>query len=787
MSWRVRSAALNGNLYVTSNRGILKSTSASAEFTLAGMPRCLDLQLSLSSAGTPVLLTDAGSSPTAGADQARGYRCVWANRDAKNNLVLGAPSSRFFIVNTAGATRDVSMTVVIPSEITTSHFLQVYVTATVDFGLTVDVGDEQRLVLEYFPTTTDITNGYLTIVDINPDAFRQADLYTNATQEGIAQQNTRPPLARDLCEYRGRLLLANYTEPHRLMFQLLGTAAMAAAQTITIGGVVLTAAASETVSTGTFQVFKPGGGGFTDKGTQALNVEYTAKSICNVINGYAAVTGFYAYYTSAVDDAPGAFMLEERGVGGSAFVAICSAAAIGNLFSPALPTTGSTYSSVAQRRKNRIRCSKKGEGEACPDGDDIIVGGEDEEIQRIIPLRASVIVIKDRSIWRLTEGAPGEEPVFIDNTVSIAGRDSAAELNNTVFFLSDQGFVSVTDNGVLIAGRPIERHVVAGLEAVDAPDHDRFVAIGHKTRRFYICAAYDPGSSEATCYVFSPIANKGKGAWTKRRLNASAFAVLDNRLLYALDNDNGHVLRQRASLRDDLPWYRDYCEDEATFTVTAVNTTEQTITGTLSDYVDYDDFMGGPGVGWKLYVGDAQYFVVAANLDETDDVTWTLHLHSMSGVDSTLIAQELTLLRPVEWDVEWAPVTGGNPLDTKQFGPAVLLKAETHDVRNLDFSFANQVDTKATPFADDWETAPPRDRVYVPARRGKQATASENDFALEPGSVVPFNAVTAAIPPSRAGGEHLSVRVSGGTAEGYVGIKALVVQSVAKDSNKGRP
>ena len=153
MAHRIRAAAQNGNTYFTSASGVLKSTSASATFTRAGLPKCLDLTLTLSSAGTPTLLTDTGSSPTAGADQARGYRAVWCIRDANNNLIQGPPSSRFTITNTAGATRDVSIATNIPPEITTSHFLQLYATAIVDFGTTVDPGDEQRLVYEYFPTT----------------------------------------------------------------------------------------------------------------------------------------------------------------------------------------------------------------------------------------------------------------------------------------------------------------------------------------------------------------------------------------------------------------------------------------------------------------------------------------------------------------------------------------------------------------------------------------------------------------------------------------------------------
>jgi hypothetical protein len=771
MARRIRASALNGNTYFTSSGGIIKSESAGATFTRAGMPRCLDLTLSLSSAGTPTLLTDTGSSPTAGADQARGYRGVWCIRDANNNLVEGAPSSRFTIVNTAGATRNVQIVTRCPPEITTSHFFALYATAIVDNGTAVDPGDEMEEIVEYFPTSADITAGTITIVDNVPDSFRQAQLYTNEDEEGIAQQNTRPPLARDICAYRGRMFYANFTDPQRMELQLLGTTGMVAGQTFTIGNTAYTVGAAENQTTGTFLLYT--------LSTQAVNVETTAKSLVAVINGYAANTQYYAYYVSGVDDAPGAILIEERGIGGAAFVATCSASAFGALFSPAIPTSGSTYTSVANTRVNRIRVSKTNEPEACPDGDEIIVGGEDEAIERIIPLRSSIVILKTHSVWRIVEGEPAEEPTFLDNTVSIAGRDSAATLNNVVFFLSDQGFVAVSDNGAQIAGRPIERHVIAGLETLNAPDHDTIVGIGCEQRRIYICSTWDAGAGERTCYMFSPIANKGKGAWTKRRLNANAFAVLNSRILYALNSATGNVLRQRASLRDGDPWYRDYCEESSTFTITSINTTENTATGTFTSGVNYGTYEGGPDIGWKFYDGSRQYVVTGAN--GAADPTWTIVLNTTTG----LTTGAKTIYRPVQWDCEWAPISGGNPLEMKQFAD-VIVKAETSNVYAMDFSYANQLDTKATPFADNWTAPPPADRVFVPKANGARASATSNDFAATIGPLVPFNEIRSTVHPQRAMGSHLSVRLSGGTAEGYVGIKALVVQTVSKESNKGR-
>jgi hypothetical protein len=757
MARRIRAAAARGNVYMTSSRGIVKSTSASADLMPSGLPQCLDLILD--DVGAPGTLFSNGES--------RAYRCVWCLKDANNNLIQGAPSARFTITNDDGADRDVSITTYLPPQITTSHFLQVYASTVAASG--IDPGDDLRLTIEYFPTSTDITNGYVTLTDNVPDDFRGAELYTNAnaTEGGQANQNDEPPLGRDVAWFQNKLLIANYTDKHEMTLQLLGTTGMVAGQTITLAGTTYTVAAAENVSAGEFLLYTAG--------TQAVDVETTAKSLCYVINRYAANTSVWAFYDSGVDDPPGRIRIVERGIGGSQFTVTCSASAIGNLFSPAIPTSGSTYASVADRRVNQIRVSKDGEPEHMPRYRNIIVGGEDEEIQRIIPLRSSLIVIKDRSIWRISEAEPGEaDPVILDNTCQIAGRDSAAVLNNTVFMLSDQGFVAITDNGIQIVGRPTENRVLAGLEKVNAPDHDRFVGIGHEQRRIYICLAYDAAAGENTCFVYSPIANQGRGAWTKRRLNAAAFAVLDNRLMYALNNANGHVLRQRASRRDGASWYRDYCEDSSMFTISSIDTSAGTCTGVWSGGVDFDSYESDIGYGWKLYDGSNQYLVLSSASANT-----VLTLNTTDGL--TIGAK--TVYRPVQWAVEYNPIAGNANL--KQFGD-VVVKAETQNAYALDFAYANQQDTKSDPAADDWSAAPTADRVYVRKASGQEASSTSNDFGATASAnpFNPYNEIRTTVHPERSMGQQLSVRVSGGVAESFVAIKSMTVEAQDLESLK---
>lgn len=785
MARRIRGAAANGNAYFTSDNGVLKSTSAAADFTLAGMPRALDPVLSLN-ATTATLLTDNASAP--GNDQARAYRGVWCRRDANNNLVQGVPSSRAYIVNTAGATRNVDVNCLIPPEITTAHFFQLYASAIVDNGTVVDPGDELRLVIEYFPTSTDIINGSFTITDNVPDNFRQTDLYTNAEQLGIARQFDRPPLARDMVWFNNRLVVSNFTDPNRMDLQLLGTTGMVT-QTITIAGVVYTAGTAEATATGTFQVFKSGGGGYTDKGLQSLNVDFTARSLCNVINRYAANTSVYAFYVSAGQDQPGKIQIEERGVGGAQFFITTSASTMGILFSPALPTSGTTYGSVADRRVNYLRVSEVGQPEHMSRARNIIVGGGDEEIQRVLSLRGSLIIIKDRSVWRVTEAEPGEAPVLLDNTCGILGRDTAATLNNAVYFLSDQGFVCATENGIQIVGRPIEDRVLAGVRTVSADyAHTNFVGQGFERERYYICSAYDAARAEITCYRYSPISNAGRGAWTKRRLNAFAFCVTDGRLLYALNNAFGHVMRERASRLGALPWYRDYTEEQASALVSAVDPVLKTVTCSLTTYVNYSTYNSYiPGYGWKCYNGSiaagATQRLVLSGVANGPEPNVILTMDSVTGIN---VSDTITLFRPIPWKLEYAPNSGGNPLVVKTFCE-VLAKAETCMAYAVDVSFANQCDTKIDPAADDWIATPAAVRVYVPQSSGAEPSAASNDFGTTSSAVVtPKNEIRTLVDPLRAQGEHIAVRIAGGVAEGFVALKALFLSVASSGSSRTR-
>lgn len=122
-----------------------------------------------------------------------------------------------------------TLTSILPSNITTNYYYQLYRTsvATVQTGQTmndIEPGDEQQYILEAPITSMDVANGYITIEDNTPEIFREsgAYLYTNAiTGTGITSANERPPLAHDIANFRNSTFYANTKDVHRHSFSIL--------------------------------------------------------------------------------------------------------------------------------------------------------------------------------------------------------------------------------------------------------------------------------------------------------------------------------------------------------------------------------------------------------------------------------------------------------------------------------------------------------------------------------------------------------------------------------------
>lgn len=486
---RIRSAQANKNFYFTTNAGIKKLDAYNGAVKMAGMYKGLD--------GSGAL-NGSGSWFTTNAQVA--YRIVFGIKDANNNKIIGAPSQRIIVANSSGSSKGVDLTFTLPSGITTSHFYQVY-RSGLSATSSDEPNDEVQLIVENSPTAGEVTALSVTYSDLTPDSLRGASLYTNPSQQGILQANEPPPLAQDIATYKNQTLYANTITKHRLNITLISTGGtgFVIGDTITIAGVVYTGAAAENVALNEFQVFTAG--------TPAANIDNTARSLIKIINQSASNTTVYAYYLTGFADLPGQILIEERGLGGAQFVAISSR---GSAFSPPIPSSGTAYASSNDTSPNRVYISKVGQPEAVPLLNYIDAGSALKNIIRIISLRNSVFILKEDGIFRITGETINDFRISLfDATTTIKCQESAVSFNNQVICFADQGLVTISDSGVAIVSRAIERTLVRLSTSQYTNFDEASFGISYESERKYLfCTVSETDDTIATQqFVYNSLTN----------------------------------------------------------------------------------------------------------------------------------------------------------------------------------------------------------------------------------------------------------------------------------------
>lgn len=621
---RIRDFQANQNLYILTSAGVVKLDAYNGTPAAAGAFKGLDIQASLS--GSSGFLTDTYYAV---------YRVLWGIKDANGNLVIGAPSQRELIQNTAGgaATRDVSLTFTIPSGATTAWFYQIYRSKQ---GST-EPDDELGLVYEGNPSSGDISAGTVTVVDIVPDSLRGTTIYTASSQQGLANQNERPPLAKDVAIFRDCAFYAYTTSRHRYFLTLLsvgGTNGIAANDTIAVGGVTYTAKTSETIASRQFKV--------TTSGTAATNVRDTALSLVRVINR-AATSTVYAYYLSGPDDTPGMMLLEERSIGGNSFAVVSSRATCWN---PDLPTSGTTESSTNDVYPNGLMWSKPGQPEAVPVANFKAVGSKDSAILRVVALQDALYIFKTEGIYRLTGDFPSFDIELFDSSARLIAPESPAVLNNQIYCFTDQG-VTVVADAVKVISRPIEQDLNELMASAADEVEDMSFGISYETERkyylFMVTSSTDDYPQQAWVY------NVFTNAWTRHLLNATC-GVDYGRRLYLGNATSNYIVKDRKNRS-----YLDYAD----FGFSTSISTIASLTLTLASGVDEI------AAGDIVYQSATKFALVTAVDPITSQVT-------VQG-DPGFTAAACDILKAISTVIEWAPSSLGNPAVQKQFHTAIAL------------------------------------------------------------------------------------------------------------------
>lgn len=638
---RMRFVLASGNCYFTTNTGVKKieAYNASSASTM-GVQKAIHSTVALSAS--------SGSALTTGNSVA--YRYLWGIKDANDNLIRSAPSGRVEVANSSGSTKDIDHTVYIPQTITTSHFLQVYRSKEAASS----PSDELYLVYEVSPSSSDITNGYLTFSDATPESLLGALLYTNPSQESITQANDQPPLAEDIEVYKDHTFFANTATKHRFYVSLLGVGSpngIQADDTITVAGQTYTAKASPSTATQFSLV---------TSGSASQNIADTANSLVAKINQNTSNTTVYAYYISGPDDLPGKLLIEERSVGGSAFTVQVSRA---SAWSPEGLDTA--QSSTNDDWANGLYFSKPGQPEAVPILNYVRVGSASDPIMRIKALRDTLFIFKrSEGVYILTGDSANNFSVsLLDSSVRLLAKETLAVLNNQIYALFDQGVCAVTETGVQVLSRPIEKTLLELQGEALEQIKDYAWAVGYESDRKYILnlPTSDIDTYTTQAYVYNHISD----AWTRWDIDKNAGLVRpSNSMLYVADALSNKVSVERKSYS-----FRDHADEGLTTSISSISDT----TITLADALDIAE-------GDVLYQSDTLFSVIT-------DVSGAV---VTVGYNPGFTAASCQVLKAFTCTVEWHPHTGGDHMLLKQWREASLLFEKRP--RNCTISFSTELD-----------------------------------------------------------------------------------------------
>lgn len=640
--FRMRAVESYSNLYLTTDQGIqvLIDTVGTAA-RKAGAPRSLDPSYALNAAGTGFLATSFQCA----------YRCVIQRVDANSNVLFGYPSTRLVVYNTAGTAKNVDLTLYLPAEVTVTDVIQFYRTAQIS-GTASDLsGDEEALVYQVNPTSTDITNGFVTFTDSVTDTLRGAALYTSPSQEGISQANDRPPLAKDIALYKSNYMIyANTSTKQRLFFTLVGTLSLTG-NTLILGGVTYNFGASEITSGGGSPQVKVGA-----TGVAAADIDSTARSLVRVINRYAPNTTIYAYYLSGPDDLPGQILIEERGIGASAYTIQSSNAAISTMTfppAPVSPATSSKSTSSNSVQKNYLYYSKAGQPEAVPALNYIPVGASSKQILRIAPLRDSLVIIKEDGVFILRGETPSSFTISpLDLTVICKSMHSVTVLSNQVFMLSNQGIVSINDTGVQVISREIEPLIRPLITFANVGVYT--AGAGYESERTYLLSTITSLTDTAPNQIFAY--NIFTKTWVRWSFGFTA-AVVESTAdkLYFAKPSALTIHRERKDFLDT-----DYADPELPVTITGVTAT--TVSFTMG--------IGTPVVGGVIVQGVNALAITVLAVGQ-GSYTATIK----DPVPGTVSAGPANYFPSVGMDIEWDTWTASqiNSGMLKQVSQAVVM------------------------------------------------------------------------------------------------------------------
>jgi hypothetical protein len=276
--------------------------------------------------------------------------------------------------------------------------------------------------------------------------------------------------------------------------------------------------------------------------TPAQAIDTTARSFVRVVN-HNSQGGVQATYLSGPTDLPGQILFEAIETSLIPIYFTASSPEGSTAYDPELPATGTSVISDNNAHANRLYYSTTQQPDAVPLVNYIDIGQRDYPIQRILPLRDSLFILKQDGVFRLYGSAPSNFTVYLfDSSTKLIAQETAAVLNNQIYMLSNQGVVTVSDTGVSILSRPIEGSIIP----VNLYPNYQSLSFGvsyEADRAYLLWVQNESTDTQATiCYRYNTITT----TWVDWPITKTCGIVIpDTNILYTGAGDVNYIEKER--------------------------------------------------------------------------------------------------------------------------------------------------------------------------------------------------------------------------------------------------
>lgn len=460
-----RMAVCGGSTYV-SYGGVRRLSSGFGAHRAAGMSRGISPYTYSMNPAVYSVLTATGAPFLPDAANVA-YRITYHVKNGAAEI-SGPPTSRLVVRNISGTsgyaaatTRSVTLRIPIPfgvdttggTQVDVSHYWRLWRSRVATGADSAD--DELYEVGEAFFTASDLTNGYAVFTDSTPDTFllTSAKLNTNSSNfptleagllNGQTQADELPPArCQDIAQFAGCMFYAQ-PQPRAAYFMTLLSPSFTAGNTIVINGTTLTAVAGVPVNPGDFTFV-------TALTTLGLNIEATARNICDAFNRTSGRNNITASYISQGTQLPGQIFLE---AGASVSTFAIQSATAGGLFRPNLTTL---INNNAPDSKNEVWFSKLGRPDAVPVGNVLTVGPSSATVYRIVPFRERLLCFTTAGLYQISGTYYGNFTVsLVDATSRIFQQECVVVQDDKCFAWCFNGILQISDGGTTYVSTPIE-------------------------------------------------------------------------------------------------------------------------------------------------------------------------------------------------------------------------------------------------------------------------------------------------------------------------------------------